>query len=111
MSGLLDVRSVSGYVDTMTDFNQLTTQRAEALDTLIVTSQGIAQADDYGDMIGAVRLVELAAQQARKAVIVEARAAGEPWQNIADALGVSRQAAWERYGRATEQPNPADLAQ
>lgn len=30
----------------------------------------------------------------------QARAAGATWQQIADALGMSRQAAWERFGPA-----------
>ncbi|GAA4759267.1 hypothetical protein [Gordonia alkaliphila] len=80
-----------------TDFNEATVARAQALDTLILLSESIAGADDYGDMIGAVRMVELAAQQARRAIIAEARASGETWQSIGDALGISRQAAHERY--------------
>lgn len=80
------------------DFNDATTARAAALDTLIQTAERVASAGDYGDMIGAVRLVELAAEQVRRAIIREARAAGDSWQLIGDALGTSRQNAHQRYG-------------
>lgn len=82
----------------MDTFNETTIARARALDTLITTSEGVARAEDYGDMIGAVRLVERAADQARRAVVAEARAAGTTWQEIGDALGVTRQAAEARFG-------------
>ena len=84
-------------MSTADTFNTATNKRAEALDTLIRSAERIGDADDYGDMIGCVRLVELAAEQARRTIIAEARASGESWQQIADALGVSKQAAWERY--------------
>lgn len=82
----------------MDTFNETTIARARALDTLITASEGVARAEDYGDMIGAVRLVELAADQARRAVVAEARAADTTWQEIGDALGVTRQAAEARFG-------------
>lgn len=79
------------------NYNAATVARAKALDTLIRAAESIAGAEDYGDMIGAVRMVELAAAQARRAIVDEARAAGETWQTIGDALGISRQAAHERF--------------
>jgi len=82
---------------TKPDFNKATTARAEALDTLIIVSETVATAGDILDMIGAVRLVELAAAQARRAIVTEARAEGRTWDEIGDALGVSRQAAHERF--------------
>lgn len=82
----------------MDTFDDAELARAQALDTLITTAEGIYRAEDYGDMIGAVRLVELAADQARRAVVAEARAAGTTWQEIGDALGVTRQAAEARFG-------------
>lgn len=86
----------------MASFNETTIARSQAIDTLIAAAEGVARTQDYGDMIGALRFVELAADQARRAVVAEARAAGTTWQEIGDALGVTRQAAEARFGgRAT----------
>lgn len=79
------------------EFNDLTIKRAKNLDTLITVSHGIADADDYGDMMGAVRLVELAAGQARRAIIAKARAAGYQWEDVATALGVTALEARIKY--------------
>lgn len=76
------------------------TNRTPALQTLqsLSAASTIEGNGDYGDMLGAVRLVELAAEHARRAVVADARAAGQTWQSIADALGTSRQAVQQRYG-------------
>ncbi|WCE41186.1 hypothetical protein PGC08_05750 [Brevibacterium sp. BDJS002] len=76
-----------------TEFEDLVAARAHALNVLVTFARNISNADDFGDMLGALRLTELAAQQARSAIIREARAAGDSWENIADALGTSTQAA------------------
>lgn len=77
------------------------TNRTQPLSTLelLAAASTIEGNGDYGDMLGALRLVELAADAARHAVIADAREAGQTWQTIADALGTSRQAAHERYAR------------
>jgi hypothetical protein len=82
---------------TENDFNTATTARAAALDILIGFSESIATASDYGNMLGSVRLVELAADQARRAIVTEARADGWTWQEIGDALGTTRQNAQQRF--------------
>jgi predicted transcriptional regulator len=38
-----------------------------------------------------------------KANVARARSAGHSWQEIADALGVSRQSAWERFAESDEE--------
>lgn len=73
-------------------------QADEAIRTLENVTAMVSRTDDFGDALGAIRLVELAADQARRAVIADARAAGESWQSIGDALGVTRQAAQMRFG-------------
>lgn len=83
----------------MIDFNEATQSRAAALDTLINQAEAIAGADDYGEMLGAVRLVELAAEQARRAIVTEAIAAGDTWSHVAAALGVTGADAEAKYSR------------
>lgn len=73
-------------------------KRTQSLDILASWAEGVGAGDDFGDMLGALRLVEIAAGNARSAIIADARANGETWQSIADALGISRQAAQQRYG-------------
>lgn len=83
---------------TTPDFNTATLNRSSSLDALIGFAESVGTRDDLLDMIGSVRLVELAAAQARRAIVNEARATGHTWAEIGDALGVSRQAAHERFG-------------
>lgn len=66
-------------------------------DTLTGYGNGSA---DLLDVIGSVRLIELAAEQFRRAVVHEARDNGHTWQDIGDALGTTRQAAQQRYSVA-----------
>lgn len=61
---------------------------------------GQTQQDDLEDALGHVRLVEIAAAQARRELVAELRGRGASWQAIGDVLGVSRQAAFERFGSA-----------
>ena len=81
-------------------YNEATAARAAALDTLIELTGNVGSTSgDLLDMLGRIRLVELAADQARRAIVAEARADGSTWQEIGDALGTSRQAAQERFTR------------
>lgn len=80
-----------------TEFNDLETNRVQVLSILVCAAGNIGNADDYGDMLGALRLTELAAQQARVAIIREARAAGDAWEDIAYALGCTTQDARTRF--------------
>lgn len=80
-----------------TEFNDLVTSRTRRLNTLVSSARNISNADDYGDMLGALRLTELAVQQTRSAIIREARAAGDSWEDIADALGCTAQTARQRF--------------
>lgn len=93
-------------MNTENDYNTTTVARAGALDVLIGCAEGIVNSGDILDMIGAVRLVELAAAQARRAIVAEARAEGRTWEEIGDALGTSRQAAHERFGVPAARTTP-----
>lgn len=73
------------------------TNSTQALSNMADLARSVASGGDFGDMLGAVRLVEIAAENARRAIVADARAAGETWQSIADALGTSRQAAQQRF--------------
>lgn len=55
--------------------------------------------DDLADALGHVRLVELAAAQARRQIVQRMRDNGETWEYIGDVLGVSKQAAQSRFAR------------
>lgn len=82
------------------EFNDLVSSRAQTLNILVSFAKNISNADDYGGMLGALRLTELAAQQARSAIIHEARAAGDAWEDIADALGSTTQEVSTRFEHA-----------
>ena len=74
----------------------------EALNETAVQAGVIA---DYSDPLEALRsLVELerTIQAARESAVELARFSGESWAAIGAALGMSKQAAWERYGRPDE---------
>ena len=60
---------------------------------------GQTQQDDLADALGHVRLVELAADQARRQIVQRMRDNGETWEYIGDVLGVSKQAAQYRFSR------------
>ena len=74
--------------------------RSSAIRDLINAAESIASRDDTLDMLGAVRLVELHAAATRRAIVADARAEGRTWQEIGDALGITRQSAHERFGSA-----------
>ncbi|NKX94233.1 hypothetical protein HF995_13305 [Sanguibacter hominis ATCC BAA-789] len=57
------------------------------------------EVSDLLDTLGALRMIELAAEQARRAVVAQARTQGATWQTLADTLGVTRQAVQQRYAR------------
>jgi len=57
--------------------------------------------EDGVDLLGLLRAFRWAtddAERGQRAVVAELRAQGAPWSTVADALGVSRQAATKRFG-------------
>lgn len=50
------------------------------------------------DRVTAVRLIEEFAEQRKGLVVHAARKSGATWQQIGDALGISRQGAQQQYG-------------
>ena len=71
---------------------------------LSATNQPGDQADEPASIESSVRRVEIAfelkavADGALREAISDARSTGVPWQVIGDALGITRQAAFQRFG-------------
>ena len=64
----------------------------------------MAAGDLPKDPLAALRVLtecEHELERIRREQVVAARAAGASWQQIGDALGVSRQSAWEAFTAAT----------
>nr|WP_062339358.1 DUF3887 domain-containing protein [Herbidospora sakaeratensis] len=59
----------------------------------------LARSDDWAGSIGHAMGMQAAADDIVRAVVQQARQNGATWQVIGDALGVSRQAAFQRYGK------------
>ena len=55
--------------------------------------------DDPLELVGAAREVQDQAEALMAAAVQQARETGRTWQQIGDVLGVSRQAAFQRYGK------------
>jgi hypothetical protein len=52
---------------------------------------------EYPDLIKYMNMLDDNTQLLREVIVIELRRQGKPWSFIAGLLGVSRQAAWERY--------------
>lgn len=89
-------------------------------DALLAARVLTADGDQAGPIAHALD-VRSAAEDVVRVVVHEARQAGATWQSIGDALGVTRQAAFQRYGKPLDPrtgepmntvplPDAADLA-
>ncbi|WP_243788336.1 DUF3887 domain-containing protein [Saccharopolyspora gloriosae] len=58
--------------------------------------------EDWAGSIGRAVSIQAAADDVVRAVVQQARQNGATWQVVGDALGVSRQAAFQRYGKPTD---------
>jgi len=84
------------------DFNTLTIEAGAQIEQLANVTA--AMADAYGTgvcgilgTLSALKRVEEALDQVRRAVVAEARTGGYTWQELGDTLGTTRQAAQERF--------------
>ena len=68
----------------------------------------LTDGDDFAGAIGHALKIQLAADDVVRAVVQQARERGATWQTIGDALGVSRQAAFQRYGKPID-PRTGEL--
>jgi hypothetical protein len=66
------------------------------------------RANDLLSRLDQVRHAEDELAEARRRLVAEARAVGASWGQIGRALGISRQAAWERYSDREGTSEPAE---
>ncbi|QUX26681.1 DUF3887 domain-containing protein [Nocardiopsis akebiae] len=79
----------------MTEALRVLKTRTEAF----LASRVLTRDDDWTDSLGRAVSMRAAADDVVRAVVGQARQDGVTWQVIGDALGVSRQAAFQRYGK------------
>jgi hypothetical protein len=65
----------------------------------LLASRVLTKGDDWAGTIGHAVSMQTAADDVVRAVVHQARRNGATWQVVGDALGVSRQAAFQRYGK------------
>ncbi|PWV55347.1 MULTISPECIES: DUF3887 domain-containing protein [Nocardiopsis] len=65
----------------------------------LLASRVLNRDEDWADSIASAVSMQAAADDVVRAVVQQARQNGATWQVIGDALGVSRQAAFQRYGK------------
>ncbi|MGW9557440.1 DUF3887 domain-containing protein [Nocardiopsis sp. NPDC055551] len=65
----------------------------------LLASRVLTATNDWANPIGHAVSMQTAAEDVVRAVVEQARQNGATWQVIGDALGVSRQAAFQRYGK------------
>lgn len=68
----------------------------------------LTDSDDFASAIGYSLRVQSAADEVVRTVVQQSRERGATWQTIGDALGVSRQAAFQRYGKPID-PRTGEL--
>jgi hypothetical protein len=66
----------------------------------LIDGTGLKGRDLYEALHG-LDTLEFTIRKAREAIVAELRQSGATWEGIGEALGVSRQAAHERYASAT----------
>ncbi|WP_326553340.1 DUF3887 domain-containing protein [Micromonospora sp. NBC_01813] len=64
-----------------------------------LASRVLTSGDDWAASIGRAVRIQAAADDVVRAAVQQARRNGATWQVVGDALGVSRQAAFQRYGK------------
>jgi Protein of unknown function (DUF3887) len=79
----------------LTDSLRALTERTNAF----LASRVLTTGDDWAGSIQRAVSIQTAADEVVRAVVRQARDNGATWQVVGDALGVTRQAAFQRYGR------------
>jgi Protein of unknown function (DUF3887) len=81
--------------ETLTDALRTLAVRTDAF----LASRVLTSGDDWAGSIRSAVSIQAAADEVVRAVVRQARDNGATWQVVGDALGVTRQAAFQRYGR------------
>lgn len=68
----------------------------------LLAARVLTDSDDWAALIGRAVSIQMAADDVMRAVVGQARQEGATWQIVGDALGVSRQAAFQRYGKPAD---------
>jgi hypothetical protein len=84
--------------DSLTEAVRALRARMESL----LASRVLTAADDWAGSIRQAAGLQAAADDVVRAVVQEARRNGATWQVVGDALGVTRQAAFQRYGKPVD---------
>jgi len=77
---------------------------AALVDEMLQLSSGPRTAADFVRSVGAADELERASRVQLRSAVLAARANGVSWQAIGDALGISRQSAFKRFGSPTTNP-------
>src|SRR4051794_19041977 len=77
----------------------LSTALAQHASELAASMASPLTVPDYLDLVRRSREVDTMAEQLLKRCVEQSRDAGHTWQEIGDLLGVTRQAAFQRFGK------------
>ena len=78
---------------------ELTGCLAQQASSIATSMTSVSTAPDYLDLIRRSQAAANTAEQLLKECVQQARDAGHTWQQIGDLLGVTRQAAFQRFGK------------
>jgi hypothetical protein len=95
-------------VDSPPTLAELSARLAEQAAALSASQANPLTAPDYLDLVRRSHHVDGAAEQLLKLCVQQARDAGHTWQQIGDLLGVTRQAAFQRFGKPID-PRTGEL--
>jgi hypothetical protein len=87
------------FMDSVRSLAALTSRLEAQVSALTHNARSPLAAPDYLDLVRRAQDVDDLAQQALRLCVEQSRDAGHTWQEIGDLLGVTRQAAFQRFGK------------
>ncbi|WP_328306845.1 DUF3887 domain-containing protein [Streptomyces sp. NBC_00442] len=85
--------------DAPPSLNALSAQLAEQASALAAAAGSPLASPAYLDLVRRAQHVDAVAEQVLKLCVQQSRDAGHTWQELGDLLGVTRQAAFQRFGK------------